>query len=133
MQKPLVAVLVDTAHVAHPERIALDGAPMLTSRSQLTLDRSTGETITDDELRALRDEAIESGDDGTRNIACGALNAVDEFQGFACRQACAAVLNAKRSTTLQLRNPAHLGWSMEPGTQWTAAERSEMQRNRCRW
>ena len=57
----------------------------------------TAETITDDELCALRDEAIESGDDGTRNIACGALNAVDEFQGFACRQACAAVLNAKRS------------------------------------
>jgi hypothetical protein len=55
------------------------------------------ETITDDELCALRDEAIAAGDDGTRNIACGALNAVDEFQGFACRQACAAVLNAKRS------------------------------------
>ena len=53
--------------------------------------------ITDDELCALRDEAIASGDDGTRNIACGALNAVDEFQGFACRHACAAVLNAKRS------------------------------------
>jgi len=58
---------------------------------QLTLE------ITDDELRGLRDEAIESGDDGTRNIACGALNAVDKFQGFACRQACAAVLNARRS------------------------------------
>jgi len=57
----------------------------------------TGETITEEELCALRDEAIASGDDGTRNIACGALNAVDEFQGFACRQACAAVLNAKRS------------------------------------
>jgi hypothetical protein len=57
----------------------------------------TAETITDDELCALRDEAIEAGDDGTRNIACGALNAVDELQGFACRQACAAVLNARRS------------------------------------
>lgn len=57
----------------------------------------TAETITDDELCALRDEAIASGDDGTRNIACGALNAVDEFQGFACRQACAVMLNAKRS------------------------------------
>ena len=57
----------------------------------------TAETITEEELCALRDEAIESGDDGTRNIACGALNAVDEFQGFACRQACAAVLNARRS------------------------------------
>jgi hypothetical protein len=57
----------------------------------------TAETIPDDELRALRDEAIAAGDDGTRNIACGALNAVDEFQGFACRHACAAVLNAKRS------------------------------------
>ena len=57
----------------------------------------TAETITDDELCALRDEAIASGDDGTRNIACGALNAVDEFQGFSCRQACAAVLNARRS------------------------------------
>ena len=75
---------------------------------QITLDRATldkvrtapsvtAETITDDELRALRDEAIAAGDDGTRNIACGALNAVDEFQGFACRQACAAVLNARRS------------------------------------
>jgi len=57
----------------------------------------TGETITHDELCALRDEAIAAGDAGTRNIACGALNAVDEFQGFVCRQACAAVLNAKRS------------------------------------
>jgi len=57
----------------------------------------TAETITDDELCALRDDAIASGDDGTRNIACGALNAVDEFQAFACRHACAVVLNAKRS------------------------------------
>lgn len=56
----------------------------------------TAETITDDELRALRDEAIASRDDGTRNIACGALNAIDEFSRFACRQACAAVLNARR-------------------------------------
>jgi hypothetical protein len=45
MQKTLVAVLVDTSHVARPERIALDGAPMLTSRSQLTLDRSTLENL----------------------------------------------------------------------------------------
>jgi hypothetical protein len=57
----------------------------------------TAKTITEEELRALRDEAIASGDDGTRNIACGALGAVDEFQAFACRQACAAVLNARRS------------------------------------
>lgn len=57
----------------------------------------TAETITDDEVCALRDEAIAAGDDRTRNIACGALNAVDAFQAFACRQACAAVLNAKRS------------------------------------
>ena len=57
----------------------------------------TAETITDDEVCALRDEAIASGDDGPRNIACGALHAIDAFQGFACRQACAAVLNAKRS------------------------------------
>ena len=62
-----------------------------------TVPSVTGEMITDHELCALRDEAIASGDDGTRNIACGALNAVDEFQGFACREACAAVLNAKRS------------------------------------
>lgn len=47
MQKTLVAVLVDTAQVAHPDRIALDGAPMLTSRSQLTLDRSTVEKLLD--------------------------------------------------------------------------------------
>ena len=44
MQKTLVAVLVDTAHVEHPDRIALDGAPMLTS-SQLTVDRSTLEKL----------------------------------------------------------------------------------------
>ena len=94
MQKVLVLVLVDTEHVA-PDRIALDGAPMLEKGRTAPL--VTAETITDDELRALRDEAIASGDDGTRNIACGALNAVDEFQGFACRQACAAVLNARRS------------------------------------
>jgi hypothetical protein len=45
MQKTLVAALVDTAHIAHPGRVALDGAPMLTSRSQLTLDRSTLEKL----------------------------------------------------------------------------------------
>lgn len=58
----------------------------------------THETITDDQLRALRNEAIASGDDGTRNIACGALNAIDEFQRFACRQACASMINAKRAS-----------------------------------
>lgn len=47
------------------------------------------ETIMDDELCASCDEAIASSDDGTRNIACGALHAVDEFQRFACRQTCA--------------------------------------------
>src|SRR5262245_45444451 len=45
MQKALVAVLVDTVHVAHPERVALDGAPMLTAGSQVTLDRSTLEKL----------------------------------------------------------------------------------------
>jgi len=44
MQKTLVAVLVDTAHVEHPDHIALDDAPMLTS-SQLTVDRSTLEKL----------------------------------------------------------------------------------------
>jgi hypothetical protein len=48
MQKTLVAVLVDTTQVAHPDRIALDGAPMLTSRSQLTLGRSTVEKLLHD-------------------------------------------------------------------------------------
>ena len=75
-------------------QIAALAATLETVRSAPSV---TAETITHDELRALRDEAIAAGDDGTRNIACGALNAVDEFQGFACRQACAAVLNARRS------------------------------------
>lgn len=93
MQKTLV--LVDTAHVTTPHHAP---TPTVPDVSPLCIVPSvTAETITDDELGALRDEAIESGDDGTRNIACGALNAVDEFQGFACRQACAVVLNAKRS------------------------------------
>jgi hypothetical protein len=35
-------------------------------------------------------------DDGTRNLACGVLNVVDEFHRFACRQACAAVRNGWR-------------------------------------
>ncbi len=73
--------------------VTIDGAA---ARVRTALSVTT-EAITDDELRVLRDEAIAAGDDGTRNIACGALNAVDEFQGFACRQACAALLNAKRS------------------------------------
>jgi len=75
-------------------QITLDRATLETVRTAPSV---TAETITEEELGALRDEAIESGDNGTRNIACGALNAVDEFQGFACRQACAAVLNTKRS------------------------------------
>jgi hypothetical protein len=39
MQKTLVAVLVEGAHVAHPDRIALDGAPML------AVERSAVETL----------------------------------------------------------------------------------------
>lgn len=56
---------------------------------------ATAETLRGDELCVLRDEAIASRGDGMNNIACGALNAADEFQRFACRQACAAVLDAR--------------------------------------
>jgi hypothetical protein len=37
-----------------------------------------------------------------------------------------------RSMTLRSWNPMHFAWSMVPRTPWSAADRSEMQRNRCR-
>jgi len=56
---------------------------------------ATAETLRGDELWVLRDEAIASRGDGMNNIACVTLNAADELQRFACRQACAAVRNAR--------------------------------------
>ena len=105
-----ILVTIDGMPPQHSHRVTVDRTSIIVERTVIETPHKrttaaahasplvTAETITDDQLRALRDEAIASGDDGTRNLACGALGAVDAFQGLACRQACAALVNAKRVT-----------------------------------